>query len=364
MARSSLVGWILALALTTPLGAQPTTIEVDYFGLPSCHDCREFLDTTWEQLRVQAAAQGIELVLREHDILDPRAFAQMKQMLEARDTPFTGVPVLVADRVVLMGDDLSGPRLAARWSLGGTPEAAPAPSAPTPAPAPVTWAVVGVAGLVDGVNPCVITLLVFLLSVARVGRRALWWGLAYAAGVFTAYTAVGLGLLQAASLTRAAPWASGAVEGIAVVSLVAFAVLSLWDARMAALGRSRSVVLRLPTGLDRVVRRLARTQRHGTLGVATAFVLGALISLLEFVCTGQVYLPTLVYLNQSGSDGALGLLLWYNLAFVVPLVVVFAVVQGGLGHQRLVLWARSNVAASKVLLAGVYALLAGAILAT
>ncbi len=56
-------------------------------------------------------------------------------------------------------------------------------------------------GLADGLNPCAFSTLVFLVSllaVARVrGRRLLAVGASFCAATFLAYTALGLGLLQA-----------------------------------------------------------------------------------------------------------------------------------------------------------------------
>jgi len=70
------------------------------------------------------------------------------------------------------------------------------------------------------------------------------------------------------------------------------------------------------------------------------------------VCTGQVYVPTLVLiLRKGGSTGpALGYLLLYNGVFIVPLVTAFVLTYQGLKTQRLLEWSRRNVVISKVAL--------------
>ncbi len=59
--------------------------------------------------------------------------------------------------------------------------------------------------------------------------------------------------------------------------------------------------------------------------------IGFAISVLELVCTGQVYLPTITFVMgvEEMRRHALSYLLLYNLAFVAPLLVVFALVHWG-----------------------------------
>jgi cytochrome c biogenesis protein CcdA len=56
-----------------------------------------------------------------------------------------------------------------------------------------------------------------------------------------------------------------------------------------------------------------------------SFVTGLLVSILEAVCTGQVYLPTIAYVLKRTHlwVEALGYLLLYNIMFIAPLFVVF-----------------------------------------
>jgi len=59
--------------------------------------------------------------------------------------------------------------------------------------------------------------------------------------------------------------------------------------------------------------------------ILSAFITGLLVSLLEAVCTGQVYLPTIAFVLKASSFKlqALGYLLLYNIMFIVPLIVIF-----------------------------------------
>ena len=85
--------------------------------------------------------------------------------------------------------------------------------------------------------------------------------------------------------------------------------------------------------------------------------------MLESVCTGQMYLPTLVFMSREGGGlRAWGLLLLYNVLFVVPLFAVFLLGASGVRSQRLADWTRRNVVPAKLLLAAVFLVLAALLL--
>jgi threonine/homoserine/homoserine lactone efflux protein len=95
------------------------------------------------------------------------------------------------------------------------------------------------------------------------------------------------------------------------------------------------------------------------------------VTALESVCTGQMYVPTMVMVIKSagGFPAAAGLsvkawqyLLLYNVMFVVPLVIVFLLTYFGLRTQTLLDWSKRNVVFSKLLL-GIFFLLMAVLMA-
>jgi hypothetical protein len=218
------------------------------------------------------------------------------------------------------------------------------------------------------VNPCAISTLVFfmsLLGVARVQRRHLLvMGLAFCLASFAAYTALGFGLLRALHMLDGFLAIRRCLEyGMAgLLGVVAF--LSFRDAlRYGRSHDAHSVTLQLP---KRVKLRIHSIMRDGIRMRSVALgglVTGFAVTVLESVCTGQVYVPTLVFVIKNaspasgGGDVAPGLalrawkwLLLYNAMFMVPLVTVFAVTYLGARTDSLLAWSRRNVVASKVLL--------------
>ncbi|WP_157199796.1 hypothetical protein [Methanogenium cariaci] len=92
------------------------------------------------------------------------------------------------------------------------------------------------------------------------------------------------------------------------------------------------VILRISSSRLAVVRRIAL--RGG--GVVSAFLVGIVVSLIELPCTGGgVYLAILAMLSGSEVWAATGLLVLYNLMFVVPLLVIITAAVAGFPPERM-----------------------------
>jgi len=216
------------------------------------------------------------------------------------------------------------------------------------------WVVLG-AGLIDGINPCALATLLFMISALTLGGRirstVATIGAGFIFGVFSAYFLMGLGLLKTGAVIASLPWLRTTLRVVTVLGLWILGILSLRDWQAVRRGRTSDIALRLP---DSTIRRMHALIRKGAPVWISGFGaagLGVLVSVSEFVCTGQVYLPTLVYISQSRSERALGLLLAYNLAFIMPLVPAFVLVILGFSHARLTELFRNNLAAAKLGLA-------------
>ncbi len=121
------------------------------------------------------------------------------------------------------------------------------------------------------------------------------------------------------------------------------------------------MTLSLPEALKSRIRlTISRRTRLGLTIGATA-VLGAVVALFELPCTGQMYLPTILYGLRSLPGrvwGPVGWLLLYNFCFVLPLAGIFVAVLFGLTSEDLTAWFRRHMALTKFAMASVFALLA------
>ena len=221
------------------------------------------------------------------------------------------------------------------------------------------------AGLVDGLNPCAFATLAFFVSYltlsGRQGRQILLVGAAFTLGVFLAYLGVGLGFYKVLDalgdlLATAGRW----VYGITGVFCAVLAVLSLVDFLKARRGEIGDMRLNLPHALRMRINAVIRSGRRSQAFVAGSFVTGMAVSLLELACTGQVYLPTIIFVVSQPQmrARAIGLLVLYNLLFIVPLVVVFVLAYYGTTSRQLTRFLQRRAAAVKLGLTVLFAALA------
>ena len=221
------------------------------------------------------------------------------------------------------------------------------------------------AGLVDGLNPCAFATLAFFVSYltlsGRKGREILVVGMSFTLGVFLAYLAVGLGFYKVLDLlgdllTTLGRWVYG-LTGILCAVLAVFSFLDFLKARRGEIG---DMALNLPHSLRMRINAVIRRGRKSQAFVAGAFVTGVVVSFLELACTGQVYLPTIIFVMSQPEMRvrALILLVLYNLLFILPLVVVFILAHYGTGSKQLTNFLQRRAATVKLGMALLFAALA------
>ncbi len=243
------------------------------------------------------------------------------------------------------------------------------PSAPAESPPSDAWGLLGervrgftlagvlAAAAVDSINPCAMATLVFfmsLLSSARMGvRRMLLAGGAFVAACFATYFAIGFGLFRVLYLLVGVSLLRLAVDAVMIAVMAVFAFLSFRDAwRYHRTGRAADVSLKLPAGIERRIHEIMKRGLRKRSLVIGGLGIGAAVTVLESVCTGQVYVPALVLMIKSGQSIWLSAayLVVYNVIFVLPLAAILGLTCAGLGTPALVDWSRRNVVFSKVLL--------------
>ena len=195
------------------------------------------------------------------------------------------------------------------------------------------------AGLLDGVNPCAFTTIVFFISfLSFVGyrRREMFFaGLAFTLAVFITYLLIGLGVFRFLRALKTFGYVTYFIN--ILISALAFllGVLSLVDYfKFKKTKDAKSIILKLPQFIRNKIhsiigsdfRTTNKSEKRTFLKIIwIALSAGFMVSVLESFCTGQVYLPTIAFVMRIPEKRipALLYLLFYNLAFVVPLITVF-----------------------------------------
>ncbi|MBC7233521.1 MAG: cytochrome c biogenesis protein CcdA [Chloroflexi bacterium] len=226
------------------------------------------------------------------------------------------------------------------------------------------WTVIG-AGLLDGLNPCAFATMIFLVSYLSVrkrqGREILATGAAFTVGVFFAYLGVGLGMLKFLTslpvLNTVGKW----IYAVTLVLCLGLAWGSFSDYRKAKQGQLEDMSLKLPDRMRGWIRFLIREGSRARNYIAASLVLGFVVSIVELACTGQVYLPTIIFVLglPEWRAKAIAALFVYNLMFITPLIIVFLLVYFGTTSQQLTRWMTRRAAAVKLGTAVLFLLLAG-----
>jgi cytochrome c biogenesis protein CcdA len=201
------------------------------------------------------------------------------------------------------------------------------------------------AGLLDGLNPCAFTTIILLVSYLHLfgadARRIYWTGTMFTLGVFATYFIIGLTFYHYLQNVLLSPAIATGVNLVLLMAVLLLAFLSLGDGlRVLKTGASGSI-LKLPRALGDALEARIREHTRSSMGpLAAPFLLGSLVSGIELTCTGQVYIPIVTMIaDPQYRLRAVTYLLVYNLAFILPLLVVFLLaswgrLRAGLGKSR------------------------------
>ncbi len=341
-------------------------VPLDFYYAAGCRSCLRFLRQTLPGLEREL---GVTLPVREGNILDPGVYEDYRRLLESRGEQERAFPALRVGSRLLQGereirDGLRAALLEALAARGQRPAPAPAPPGSRPGKSPIlagnlAFLPILAAGLLDGINPCAFTTLVFLLSALALAGRSrpqiLWIGVCFTLAVFLTYLAIGAGLLQGVRLAGSFPVVASALRWLLIAGLAVLAALSLYDYFLVRAGRGREILLQLPERFKQRIHRDIRERSRAAGLAAGSLVLGFLVAVFELACTGQVYFPTLVYLVRIRPDaGSFSYLLLYNLGFILPLAAVFLLAYLGVASQRLAGFARRSLAGVKLALAALF----------
>lgn len=199
-----------------------------------------------------------------------------------------------------------------------------------------TWLLplVGVAALIDGINPCAFGILLltiaFLLSLQKTRASILKIGSVYILGLLTVYFLIGLGILQALHLFNTPHFMAKA----GALLLIALGGINLANEFFP----SFPIQPKIP--------RIAHTTMASLMNKASlpaVFLLGVLVGLCEFPCTGGPYLMVLGLLHDQGTYlTGVGYLLLYNLIFILPLVLILCIASDKGLVKKVQAWKKSE----------------------
>ena len=204
--------------------------------------------------------------------------------------------------------------------------------------------------LLDSINPCAFSVLLvtiaFLLTMGSTRAKVLSIGGVYIFGIFAAYLLIGLGLLNALHIFGIPHF----MGKLGAAALIIFGAINLLNEIIPG---GTGIKLGIPAGAHRSMGKLMNKATP-----LAMFLLGALVGLCEFPCTGGPYLMILGLLHDASEYAkGFGYLIIYNLIFILPLLAILLLA----ADQKLLLklqeWKKAEMRQIRVITAGVMVLL-------
>ena len=197
--------------------------------------------------------------------------------------------------------------------------------------------------------------MIFLISFLATRKRSrgeiLLIGMAYTATVFFTYLAMGLGLKGVLEQIQGYHSISTVIRWGACAAAVVVGVLSFKDAFVYhRSGKSDQITLQLPKAVKlRIHKIISGNLGRGSL-IVGSIITGFLVTLLEAICTVQMYVPYIVAMTQQESLQLTGYLylIFYNFLFVLPLLIVMVLAYYGLKWNDLAKQTQKNMVLIKI----------------
>jgi len=328
--------------------AKAEKIKAILFHSPRCHACQKFI----HEIRPKFMAQYGDFVeFNDLDVTQEANYAQLVAACKLQSKEPAYPAVFIEGQLIIGIVDLEK-NLPAVVDAVLKKKGKPLPLMPDQKLSienvfkSFTVGAIAVAGLIDGINPCAFTVIIFFISMLTVygyrKRELALIGSSYIAAVFLVYLGLGLGLFNFLYAFRHFFILMKALYlGVALLCFV-LGVLCLIDfMRFRRTGNAEMSILQLPDAIKKRIRNVIgdefRPRGKTTLALsAGAFSVGVFVSLLEAVCTGQVYLPVITFVMNRPElrAKAMSYFLLYNFMFIIPLIIVFILALWGVGSQQ------------------------------
>ena len=188
--------------------------------------------------------------------------------------------------------------------------------------------------LIDSINPCAFSVLLltiaFLFSLGQLRGRILKIGIVYILGIFLIYLLIGLGILQTLHFFNTPHFMAKVVAWL----LIALGAINLIN----QLFPSFPIKLKIPSAS---YHKIAQLMEKASL--PSVFLLGAFVGLCEFPCTGGPYLMVLGLLHDNANFlKGLAYLFYYNLIFVLPLVIILMIGSNKAVYDKIEAWRKQK----------------------
>ena len=313
--------------------AKTNELNLIYFNVPLCNTCNEFKD---ELNKLQKEYKNIKIY--KYDISESKNYEMLvrynneyKLNKENAEAPI----IFVSDEYIKDPSKINSiiSRLLKKENLKETPILEGIQIDTNS----FNYDILGfiITGFINGLNPCSISMFLFfisLISVKNVGIKKL--GFSFILGKFLTYLIIGTILYSYLSKINVGIY-NIIMKYIFVLFASIIIYLNLNDFFKARKEKFGQVKNQLPKKLRRFNHNVitkSLENKSGKVLIIISFILGGIISVGEFLCTGQIYLASISYMIQKNSIYSLkafSYLFLYDLIFIIPPIIIVLIIDKG-----------------------------------
>lgn len=190
--------------------------------------------------------------------------------------------------------------------------------------------ILSLAALTDAINPCALAVLMILLEgLILLKKGVLKVGLAFVFGIFFSYLLIGLGIISGLSFINNIEL----FHKIIAIIAITVGIFNVKDFFFYGQFFHMEIPVKWRPKMGTIIQKATQP--------ILAILIGFLISAFELPCTGGPYLFALGLLK--GKLLILPYLIYYNLLFVLPLlIIIFAVHFSYLKIEKTEVWRKKN----------------------
>jgi len=221
----------------------------------------------------------------------------------------------------------------------------------------LTLPIVLVAGLIDGINPCAIGMIILLLGYLIIFvqpekgdskkkfKQILIIGAVFILTVFATYFLIGLFFYKFIDVLVTMPYfgdISLYLKYVFAFLIILAGIINIKDYWW----HGKGISLEIPQS-----QRMKLTKYVQKATIPSTIVLGILVTLFEMPCSLPLYVGSVDIMHDSlGIGKVVFYLLLYNLLFVLPLIVIWLLVLGGKRIAELKEWQEAKLKTMKLVM--------------
>lgn len=177
-------------------------------------------------------------------------------------------------------------------------------------------------GFIDGLNPCAISILMIFCSfllISNKKNKMIFIGLSFILGETILNFLLGVSILKITNFTNQFEKITKIIYIITLIMCIYIIIINSIDIKNGIQKKKEIKNILSFEKRSKIIEIISKNIDSKCLMIIS-FIMGSIIAILEFGCTGQIYLPTILALDKISINSIISLMK-YNLMFALPLII-------------------------------------------